>query len=812
MRPDPVRRFLVALSGQAARRPVLWLLAWLLLCIPAYLQVRTIKLDTNLTRLLPKSSPAATWTRKLDDLVSEGGYLSVLFEGKDREKLLAAVERTAARVARMPEIATVEYTRPREYLEHYRYLLVPEYYMGKVLDDLISWEAEISPVGVDLLSDRGGKPGAAGEKAGQGEAAAPDGPTRKDLEDQVRNFTDITTFHESRDGTVFGMIIRPRRGLSAFGETRRIFKAVSKIAEEEAAAAGLWHGVGGSLRNKISEYDLILRDLNVSGTVSAIMIVLFLVFSFRSLAVIPFLLLPVGVGLLFSYAFVPSLTGGLNTITAFLLLVLFGVGVENPIHLMKRYQYELITRPPGEALRETFSSTAPSVVVSGLTTAVPLFLLTISDFRGFSEFGLIAGVAVIVLMTTLLAIMPASLALGQRLGLIRPRHEAAAWGFVPPPRLSLLVGALVIAAGVAVATGLRFDYDFTNLKAVVPESSEAKERHRKVYPQSLSASAVYVVRDERTMDAFLRLLEEARRKPGSRIGRITSMRDFAPTRGAAAQRRDLIVQVQDQLSGKWVRRIENPESRRWIDDFRSWELPAADPTKVDLPPALRRRYEARDGSGEFIVGVYPNDMAKSGLVYMAFTKELYGLAIPAGVRGPIGETPLFAEILWIVLGEGPWLVLGTLLGVVALVLLHSRSLRASAIIVLPLVSGVVLALGAMVVSGIKLNFFNVIVIPTLLGMGVDFGVHYYRRWQELGQDLRETQQELLEPLTTVTVTTIMGYSGMVFANHPGMESIGIAACLGLVGNLVTYTMLVPGLLRLVSSGRRQPARGDGGAG
>ena len=242
MRPDPVRRFLVALSGQAARRPVLWLLAWLLLCIPAYLQVRTIKLDTNLTRLLPKSSPAATWTRKLDDLVSEGGYLSVLFEGKDREKLLAAVERTAARIARMPEIATVEYTRPREYLEHYRYLLVPEYYMGKVLDDLISWEAEISPVGVDLLSDRGGKPGAAGEKAGQGEAAAPDGPTRKDLEDQVRNFTDITTFHESRDGTVFGMIIRPRRGLSAFGETRRIFKSVSKIAEEEAAAAGLWHG------------------------------------------------------------------------------------------------------------------------------------------------------------------------------------------------------------------------------------------------------------------------------------------------------------------------------------------------------------------------------------------------------------------------------------------------------------------------------------------------------------------------------------------------------------------------------------------
>jgi hypothetical protein len=794
VKPDPVRRLLIGISAAAARRPVLWLLACLVACVPAYLQVRQIRLDTNLIRLLPKSSPAATWTRTLEDVVSDGGYLSVLFEGPDREKLIATVERAAARIGKVPGIATVDYVNPRDFMERYRYLLVPEYYLGNVLDELIGWEAELSPAGVDLLSD---EPAAPGEKK-------PGGLTRKELEDQVRNFADITTYQESRDGTVFGMIVRPRRGVSNFGEIRRIFAAVTKIADEEAAAAGIWSGVGGSLRNKISEYDLIVRDLNVSGTVSAVMIVLFLVFSFRSLAVIPFLLFPVGVGLLFSYAFVPWLTGGLNTITAFLLLVLFGVGVENPIHLMKRFQYELLTKRPGDALRETFSSTAPSVVVSGLTTAVPLFILTVSDFRGFSEFGLIAGVAVIVLMTTLLLIMPASLALGQRLGLIRPRHEAAAWGFVPPRWLSLLVALLVAVAGIVAAKGLRFDYDFTNLKAVVPESTAVKERHVKVYPQSLTPSAVYVVPNERTLDAFLHVLEEARHTPGSRIGRITSIRDFAPSAEAGAERRDLIVQIQEQLSGRWVRRIEDPESRRWIDDIRGWEPPAADPAERDLPAPLRRRFEARDGSGELIVGIYPNDMTKSGLVYMAFTKELYGLALPPGVRGPVGETPLFAEILWIVLGEGPWLVLGTLLGIAALILLHSRSVRASAIIVLPLLSGVTLALGTMAVSGLKLNFFNVIVIPTLLGMGVDFGVHYYRRWQELGRNLRETQQELLEPLTTVTVTTIMGYSGMVFASHPGLESIGIAACLGLVGNLLTYTMLVPGLLRLV--GARGPRR------
>jgi hypothetical protein len=149
---------------------------------------------------------------------------------------------------------------------------------------------------------------------------------------------------------------------------------------------------------------------------------------------------------------------------------------------------------------------------------------------------------------------------------------------------------------------------------------------------------------------------------------------------------------------------------------------------------------------------------------------------------------------------------------VALILLHSRSLKVTAVIVLPLVSGVLIGLGVMAVAGLKLNFFNVVVIPTLLGMGVDFGVHYYRRWEELGRDLRETQRELLEPLTVVTVSAILGYSGMIFASHPGLRSIGIAASLGLAGNLFTYTTLVPGMLRIIDRRRGGGDRAGGGSG
>jgi uncharacterized protein len=790
-----VNRLFIGKCASASRSPWIWFGASLLVCLPAAKLASTVRLDTNLIRLLPKSSPAAKWTRALEDVVSDGGYFSIVFEGEDRARLLLAVRAAADRIEQLPETATVEYTYPRRFLEAYRYRLIPEYYLREALDEIIRWQAELSPVGVALLgSDAapGGRPSGA--------------PDRAELEEKIRELGHITDFHESDDGRVMGLIVRPRRGVSSFGDIRQLFQGLSGIAEETGRAQGVWAGVGGSLRNKISEYDLITKDLSTSGTISAVLIVLFLVASFRTIGVIPFLLYPVALGLIVTYAFVPALVGSLNTITAFLLLVLFGTGVENPIHLMKRFQFELRTRAPDAALRETFTSTGPSVIISGLTTAVPLFLLTVSDFRGFSEFGLIAGTGIIVMMVVLLLIMPACLILGHRYRLIRPTSESAQWAILPPPWVSAGSALLVAAAAGAIFFLLRFDYDFSNLKATVAESTAVKERHRKVYRSSLSPAALYVARDADALDRFLAVLAEARRKPGSTFGRITSIRDYAPAPAPAAERLDLISQIQDELSGSWVRRIEDPRSREWIDDIKRWAPPEHSPRIEELPAPLQRSYEARDGSGKFIVGIYPNVERKHGKNSMAFTRELYALPLPAGVQGPSGETPLFAEILWVVLGEGPWLVLLTVAGLVLLILASTRSLRVTAVIVLPLVSGVVLGLGVMSVSGLKLNFFNVVVIPTLLGMGVDFGVHYYRRWEELGGDLHETQRELLEPLTTVTISAILGYSGMIFASHPGLRSIGIAASLGLMGNLLTYTTLVPGMLR-IHKRRRYPEGG-----
>lgn len=763
------------------RHPAIWLIASLIVCIPAVFEVQKIGLDTDLIRLLPTHSPAASWTRKLVNVIDDGSYFSILFEGENRDHLLRAVAETAEEVRAVQGIRSIESQNPIDFYNHYRYLLIPDYYLEKILDYLIGLEAEVNPFTTDLVSAKDDDSPAARRE-------------RRDLEDLLAQYSHLSAYHQSADGMIMGMLIQPSRGFTDIHSTVRMQGQLTLIGNKISRKYNIWVGVGGSQVSNLREYDVILSDLRRSGLIATIAILFILILSFRSFRILPALIYPLGVGLLWAFALVPTVIGDLTTITSFLLLVLFGMGIDYSIHLVKRFQQELVTRPLEEALLETFLSTGKAVFISGLTTALPLFILAISDFKGFSEFGIIGGGAILVLLAVMLALMPAVLVMAYRLKMIKAFKPRALRRFMPAKWLSFLLGILILASIVPVLFWLEFDYDFTNLKARVPESENYRKRHVQVYTRSISPAAIYIASDLAALDKLVRTFKERMNSADSTIQYVSCIRNFSPDEAEMEKRLALIAEIKEQVQGPWIKRIKNPDLLKWIEDIREWSPPEETPGFQDIPESIRKRLFAIDGSDRFLFGVYPNISRRNGLEAMAFTKELYDLEIPSEVLGPVGEMPVFSEILWLVTREGPWVVLFTFIGVVLLVFLNSRSFKDTIWTIFPLVGGIVLCLGIMAVVGLRLNFFNVVVIPALLGMGVDHGVHYYRRWKELRKDTASTQKELFGPLSACTVTTMMGYSGMVVANHPGLQSIGLLACLGLACIWLTSLVLFPAIL------------------
>jgi len=756
----------------ATRNAAWWLFAAVLLTVPSLIGIRKIRLDTDLILLLPKSSRVAHATAELESAVGGASNLAVIFESEDRTLLLQAIEATAERVRNVPGVASAEYEYPVDFVAQYRFLLIPSYYLSKII--ALVREERSEPDGSATFGDR---------------------QTRREIQQQVEAYGSLNRFHTSPDGRAQGVFIRPSRGVTSLSESRRLFTQIDHIAKDIARELQLETEVRGSLRNKIDEFDVIISDLRRTGFITAIAILVTLALSFGSARPLPVLLAPLVSGLLWAFGLVPYLVGPFNLITAFLVVVMFGMGIDYSIHLVRRFQNELRYRHPDEALIETYRSTGRSVLISGITTGLALLGLALSDLRGFAEFGVVGALAIAMILLAMFLVMPPALIVGVKWGLIHAASQRKRIGLAFPTGLTTaVVGALVIlAGGLLVSRGLSFNYDFTDFRI---EVNRERAIEGTVYRTSGSPAAVFLARDSTALDSLLATLESSRARTGSALGRIASVRDLAPTDEEAARRGALIDELRGASRRMPLRLITDPNWRRVAEDLRSWTAPARQPTIAEIPAVLRAGLVANDNSGQLLAAVYPSVERKDGRNAMAFTEELYSLELPAGVSGPVGETPVVAEMLWIVTSEGPWLLALIALGIVAVVVIYQRSLRHAGWMLLPLATGLVLCLGLMALLGWRLNVFNLVAIPPLLVLGVDHGVHFYGRWRESAGATADVRAELLGPLTVCTLTTIMGYVGMAFASHPGLRSIGTITCLGLVCMWLTALGLLPGLLNL----------------
>jgi predicted RND superfamily exporter protein len=162
------------------------------------------------------------------------------------------------------------------------------------------------------------------------------------------------------------------------------------------------------------------------------------------------------------------------------------------------------------------------------------------------------------------------------------------------------------------------------------------------------------------------------------------------------------------------------------------------------------------------------------------------------------------------LGEAPLMVLITALLVVMVVGFTFRSVRWSVLALTPLVVGVLWMLGAMKLVGVPLSFYNLVVLPAILGIGNDSGVHIVHRYREEGPgSIRRVLRSTGEHVAMGAVTTLIGFGGQLLSFHPGLRSIGLLAVIGNTATMVAALIFLPALIQVLEDrGWLAPTRRD----
>ncbi len=572
---------------------------------------------------------------------------------------------------------------------------------------------------------------------------------------------------------------------------------------------------GGRFPKLKVEYRSLIGDILKTTITAVCLIGLVVLLYFRRFRMGVLLTVTVAQGVMLALAFAYYGIGYLTSQTAFLGSIIVGNGINYSIILMARYIEERRETgfPIQPCLSTTLAHTWIPTLISAVTNATSFFALTMTNIKGFSQFGLIGGVGMPLCWLCTYTFLPAYMSVLERMwplkvGGLRERS----FGNVMNPlarlvskhaRAILWTTSVLAVASVALVVWYipnSLEYNFDNLKFKPAKEAPtwdniARQRTNEIFGESQSPSFILTDRLDQVplicpsiKARSLQLLDE---KGQVIMDSCKSMLDYEPSDQPA--KLGELRAMRKTLSGSLLKFMDE-DQRAEVDKFR--QTGNIRPiTMKDVPDSLLAGFDEVDGRRGLMALVYPKPTANlwNGKDLIQFANLVREVPLSNGeILYSSGEPVIFADLLQAVVTEGPKVTMLAFAMVVVMVIVNFRWSRATLIVTGSLVLGVLWMVAGMAIFGIKLNFLNFVALPITFGIGVEYAVNMIQRYLQDGEgSMPEVVRRIGGAIFLCSLTTIIGYSVLCMSRNLALVSFGWAALLGEVTCLCAALISLP---------------------
>ena len=568
-----------------------------------------------------------------------------------------------------------------------------------------------------------------------------------------------------------------------------------------------------------------------SSMVTAFVLVLALFFiAYRRPITLLFVGFPLLVGVQITLAMAALLIGRLNILTSAFAAILIGLGIDFAIHLYDRYHSEraLGLNIP-QAMEKTLMETGAGVLTGGGTTILAFCTLLLARVGGIVELGGLVAAGLFFCLISIFFVLPSFLAWTDS-----RKDDRYAYRPLRDFGLKVLSGflqrhpyAFIVAFSFITATlfvfALRIDFE-GDLQSLGPKRIEAMEVYthlERIFPRG--NREVFVVLEDSDLEALLRRKESVVDRIGKyrergQILSISSLSHLIPSTAEQRRRRDLIQQSIDltRVRESLLRELRsqgfnlNPfeQPLRWIDRLSN---SSHDFTPVMPETILHRLQSSPLGKWVNRSLIKKQDIYKGVLTILydqnrldliQLERNLGEIDQRAGVTGlDLITIDLFGMVRRDLLVIAPLAILS----VVLLLYLHFRRWRVVILALAPLSVGITWMLGLTSLLGWKINYINGVVIPMIVGIGIDDGIHIIHRYlEESRYDIYGAVRYTGRAVAMTSLTTMVGFGSLVIAQYRVLSSMGWIIIVGIGSCLLTSLFLLPPLLVIfLKPGRRE---------
>jgi uncharacterized protein len=855
-----VRRFVERIVDTAIKRPVTVILLALML-IGAARQYITAKLElrSDFLELLPRDSPGFIAFEQQLKRVGGGASLLVIVESPDRKANEKAIDELSARVKKIakdkPDL--VSYVEDgtkevRQFFQDNKWL----YADLKELEDADNTLDHQIAIGSGMVSDLESnddleeKPQAKEQKTE--EKKDDKKPTlgmdehKKKWDEQANRHDDFPTgYFATKDGTKLGIrIVSPTTGTGDRGGDLLLEEVRKNVGEMNLASIHPQMKVGyaGDIPNAIAEKDSIVSEAAWATGLATVLIVFGVVAFFRSFSAVVVMLLPVVLGISCAYSFATATFGYVNTSGAFLGAIILGNGINYPIVLLGRYK-EFTARgmAPDEAKKAAVWNAFRAELVGASVAGIAYGSLVITRFRGFSQFGMIGFVGMLLVWLSIIPLVPATVTVMERLRekpffepFIRARDSLFdAWPlrYVFPkmksdgsrgpiidgvakitarwPKPILVLAAIVtLVAAWKVPGYLRdpWEYNFDRLGSRGSKKSggagEWSVKAEEVFGGKMNVAGAMMLSDrpEQTPLVKAQILANDKKDPqGQVVAEVATVQDLLPgTLEEQKAKLAVLERIRDRLTPRVIASQETEDERKKLEEMKPPDTLRPLEAK-DLPALMRRRFEEKNGTvGTVFYVKYRNDISLSdghNLLRIAATTDNVKLADGTVVK-TASRSSIFAEMIRSMERDGPLATFASFIAVCLVVAAATASRRGWVAVILSLVLGVVWMVGGAAHSDIKLNFLNFIALPITFGIGCEYPFNIFDRSRLLHNDIALAVRRSGGAVALCSFTTTVGYGSLLVADNQALQSFGHLAMSGEITTLAAALFVVPALLHV----------------
>ena len=625
-------------------------------------------------------------------------------------------------------------------------------------------------------------------------------------------------------------------------------QAISSIEPDLASIVDI--SLTGDPVLRFEELRSVSKGIGVSLSLSLVLVALLLSILYWRASLVLVTMISLVVGLVLATGFAAVFFGALNLVSVAFVVLLVGLGLDFSIHAIA-HLYDSHASAIEERLHGMAQGIGGALLLSCLTTAIAFLSFTGTDFRGISQLGALGAFGVFIAFSLSITLVPALLVL---VPWFRPKARKAGYesqadrlfqkGFslLRIPLLCLLT--ILIAGSLLYVESVRFDADPIALRNPDSPSMQALDllsERTETVPYRLS-----LIRDDEESAAEtakdVELLDE--------VERARSLSDFVPgEQDEKVQVLDLAFGTMETIvAGEGLEQVDlpkgqssltalkerllsvegRPEAKRLAEQLVQIETMDEATLQVlerdvflffpsliatidaqlsmdfvtldNLPEVLKQRYVGLDG--KWRVDVVPKGNVRDPQVLEDFVASVERFdETTSGAPLQVvkaGETVTKAIIQSL-------LIAGVLiLGIAFFVLQRVSTLLA---IFIPLLIAGLITAGASAFFGIAFNYANVIVLPLLIGLGVDSGIHVATRRMRANSTLDLFSSSTPRAVLFSGLTTIAAFATLSVSEHRGTASMGIMLAISITATLLATIFFTPLLMDFFDkiANRRQKA-------